>query len=100
MSKPRFFQRNGTEIEWFEYVFLWRSAEYCRVAYTVLKNGMEISTVWIGSNYGEEDEPPLIFETMAFSKDGTTFDKRRYSTETEAVTGHDSTVRKWTAHLN
>ncbi len=96
--QPRFFRRDGTEVEWLEYCRLW-TAEYCRVAYTVLKDGTEVSTVWIGSNWGGND-PPLIFETMVFAKDGDSIDKRRYSTEAQALDGHKATVQKWTADLN
>jgi hypothetical protein len=94
----RYFRRDGTEIGWLEYLHLW-NAEYCRVAYTVLKDGTEVSTVWIGSNYGGVD-PPLIFETMVFSKDGAVLGQRRYSTEAQALDGHKATVQEWMAHLN
>lgn len=96
--KPRFFRRDGTEIDFFEHAILW-TPEYCRVAKTTLTDGTEISTVWLGSNWGG-DEPPLIFETMVFSKDGTALEQRRYSTEAQALDGHKATVQKWTAHLN
>ena len=65
--------------------------------YTILKDGTEISTVWIGSNYGEAD-PPLIFETMVFSKDGETLSQRRYSTESEALAGHEEAVKDHSEH--
>jgi hypothetical protein len=60
-----------------------------------------ISTVWLGLNHNWGDGPPLIFETMVFAKDDagevdfSDLDSDRYSTEAEAIAGHDQMVAKW-----
>lgn len=50
---------------------------------------------WLNHQYG--DGPPLIFETMLFkSKDDLdALDFERYSTEAEAVAGHEAMVERW-----
>ena len=69
-----------------------------RVAETTLENGNWVSTVWLGldHNFGMQG-PPLIFETMVFPKEGEwgELDCRRYSTEEEALAGHEEMVEKW-----
>jgi hypothetical protein len=69
-----------------------------RVAETTLPNGRWVSTVWLGLDHQYGDGPPLIFETMVFpSKDGPLeeMDCDRYSTEAEALAGHQAMVEKW-----
>lgn len=70
---------------------------YKRVAQDTLPNGLRVSTVWLGVNYAFNDGPPLIFETMVFlSKDDLSEqDMERYSTEEEALAGHQRMVNKW-----
>jgi len=71
-----------------------------RVAETHLPNHW-VSTVWLGLDYRFGDGPPLIFETMVFrTKNGKTedyhdLDCERYSTEAEALAGHEAMVEKW-----
>ena len=64
-----------------------------RVALTEI-GAVRISTVWVGLDCRLGDGPPLIFETMVF---GGVFDEaqERYSTEAEALAGHD----KWVAEV-
>lgn len=71
-----------------------------RVAETTLPNGRWVSTVYLGLDHRfGNDGPPLIFETMAFPSHGEwgELDCERYSTEEEAVAGHQRMVEKWTA---
>lgn len=69
-----------------------------------LPSGLWVSTVWLGLNHrflGEENEKPIIFETMVFSgkdkhghwTDG--IDQERYCTEKEAIKGHEKMVNKY-----
>jgi hypothetical protein len=69
-----------------------------RVAETTLPNGRWVSTVWLGIDHSFGSGPPLIFETMVFpSKDDMSdLDCERYSTEREALEGHERLVAKWT----
>jgi hypothetical protein len=75
-----------------------RGWAYKRVAEVTLPNGHRISTIWLGLNHRHGgDGPPLIFETMVF--DALTnhdLDMARYSTEAEALAGHQRMVEKWT----
>lgn len=69
-----------------------------RVAETTLPNGRWVSTVWLGLNHNFGRGRPLIFETMVFaSKDDMgELDCDRYSTEAEALAGHEAMCAKWT----
>ena len=67
-----------------------------------LANGYFVSTVWLGLDHGMLGSVrPLIFETMVFrkGKDGVIkyneLDMSRYSTEQEAIEGHNQMVEKW-----
>lgn len=81
------------------------------VKQTTLKNGLFISTVWLGMdhNLGMSNKP-LIFETMVFDTNrketyklgkiqhttiGEDLDQERYSTEDQAVEGHKKMVLKY-----
>jgi hypothetical protein len=69
-----------------------------RIGNTVLSDGTEISTVWLGLDHGSPNGPPLIFETMVFrsNRDGD-LDCERYATEEGARAGHEAMVAKWMA---
>lgn len=63
-----------------------------------------VSTVWLGIDHSFtwfEDKPnphPLIFETMVFNGNKKSFDEQdmeRYSTETQALAGHNKMLKKW-----
>lgn len=62
-----------------------------------LENGLWISTVWLGLDHNYGEGRPLIFETMVFKKKGdwSELDMDRYSTEKEAIKGHERMVKKW-----
>lgn len=58
-----------------------------RVAIDALPLGVTVSTVFLGTDHGYGDEPPLLFETAVFG--GPFSDHmRRYSTWEEAEAGH------------
>jgi hypothetical protein len=72
--------------------------------YKVVKQSKDdkhaVSTVWIGLDHNYFGGRPLIFETMVFAiKDGkwdmSDLDCERYSTEEEALKGHEAMCRKW-----
>ena len=116
MSRARYYRRDGTPIEdVLTWARLFENIAYKRVAETFLDDGTRISTIWIGLDhsfveiYGD-DRPPLIFESMVFSPETKKselvlsgevhefhedWDCERYSTEAEAIMGHDRLVRKW-----
>lgn len=70
-----------------------------RVASTTLPGGYLVSTVWLGLNHQYGDGLPLIFETMVFPCDAAgkvtswgELDAARYSTEADAIAGHERIV--------
>ena len=75
---------------------LFEDRNYQNVRKDILSNGRLISTVWLGLNHNYGDGPPLIFETMVFlKKTKNELDCQRYSTEKEAIKGHEAMVKKW-----
>lgn len=63
------------------------------VAYETI-NDIDISTVWLGLDHQRMPRgKPLIFETMAFNKDGRDIYCERYSTWQEAEIGHKKSGR-------
>lgn len=90
----RYFDRQGRPIPAEEWIRLSSDPAYRRVALT---SGYcrRISTVWLGLNHQWGDGPPLIFETMLFRESPSgdnllnDIDCDRYSTEAEAVAGHE-----------
>jgi hypothetical protein len=63
---------------------------------------MWVSTVFLGIDHGFGEGPPLIFETMVFASERHLDERdcQRYSTESEAVTGHHEMVKKWCSSLD
>jgi len=65
--------------------------------------GYEVSTVWMGLDHSWGNGPPLIFETMIFKlgsyKAACDDYQERYSTEQEALTGHEVAVKYLKNHL-
>lgn len=71
---------------------------YKIVKQTELPNGKWISTVWLGLDMNFlNTEKPVIFETMVFPKRGDygELDQARYSTEEEALKGHEKLCKEW-----
>ena len=66
-----------------------------QVASTCLLNRVWISTVWMGLDHSFGSGPPLIFESMAFFGSARDRDCDRYSTEEEALAGHERMVPRW-----
>ena len=78
---------------------LMEDMEYRRIGKTTCCRGLvEISTVWLGLDHAFGGPRPLIFETMAFSRlPWVSEDMDRYSTEAEAIAGHEAMVKKWSS---
>ena len=80
--------------QWFE------NADNKRIALDKLPNGKRASTVFLGIDHGWGEGPPLLFETMVFSKNSyEDLDMERYSTYEEAEKGHKKMVKKWSKEL-
>ena len=94
-----YFNRQGQPMSLEQWAVALEDRSANRVAETTLPNGNWVSTVWLGLNHRFGEGPPLIFETMVFLArgDGGELDCDRYSTEAEAVAGHEAMVRKWVA---
>ena len=62
----------------------------------LLPNGKWVSTVWLGLDCQFGEGKPLIFETMVFPEKGNflDIDCARYSTEEEALKGHEEMIKK------
>lgn len=84
------FDRDGKPLEFMEWAIKMNDAEYKRVARTELGDVL-VSTVWLGLNHSWDDGPPLIFETMIFGGPHDDW-MDRYSTEAEALAGHERVV--------
>lgn len=52
----------------------------------------EVSTVYLGLNHNWGAGPPLIFETMIFGTGPHDQEQWRYSTEEDAIAGHQRRV--------
>jgi hypothetical protein len=97
LGEPTYFDRQGKELELLDWARLFEDGDY-----KILKQDKigkyRVSTVWIGLNmrfFGID--PPLIFETMIFieegqEKDELDFWQDRYSTEDEALEGHEKAL--------
>ena len=94
-SKQKYFDRDGREITYDEWVNLFADLEYKKVGqFETLANGekISVSTVWLGLNHNlEPNSEPVIFETMVFGGRNAGM-CRRYSTELEALVGHNEIV--------
>ena len=64
---------------------------------TTLESGILVSTVFLGLDHGCGDGPPLLFETMAFPKEGDfgELDCERCSTWEQALEQHELMVKKY-----
>jgi hypothetical protein len=114
----RLYDRCGNPITMGRWLDLNRDWSYKRVRETVVADVWRVSTVWLGIDHGFGWGPPLTFETMVFElaeshgympevpawgllAHAYTFHESvmddlqaRYSTETQAVEGHEATVRE------
>lgn len=65
-----------------------------RIALTEI-GGMEVSTVFTVTPWGsDEDETPLLYETMVFGGHGQTVTQRRYTSRRDALLGHEKLSSK------
>ena len=93
-----YFDFDGREVSLEEWYVLW--VESGNIAETTLdrtqgKSGfaIQVSTIWTGRSWGLED-PPLIYETMAFADDS--YDDLgcwRWESREDALAGHQEIVR-------
>jgi len=93
----RYFNRQGEPIDLMSWSKSFENIDEKRVRETTLPDGKWISTVWLGLNHNFcSSGPPLIFETMVFPKEGEygELDCNRYSTEEEAIAGHEAMVER------
>ncbi len=92
---PGYYDRQGQPMSlgtWAQLIE--KGMDYKRVAQTTV-GPYWISTVWLGLDHSFWDGPPLIFETMVLLADdgpANEYDVVRYSTEAEALAGHDEMV--------
>ena len=73
------------------------SGDKRRVALTEV-NGVRVSTVFMGLDYSfsdDPDEPPVLFETMAFGAGDKEVDCDRCCTWDQAVKQHEEMVEKF-----
>jgi hypothetical protein len=89
------FDRMGKPIDLLTWGKLHNDEKYVRVRETILPDGKWVSTVWLGIDHNWGHGSPLIFETMIFQsrEDLTVLDTERYSTEQEAIEGHQRIVQ-------
>jgi hypothetical protein len=116
-GRPHFYDRCGNAITIGRWMDLHSDPSYQQVRWTPVAGVWEVSTIWLGSDHGLWIGPPVIFETMVFesaishgyvepqwgldeglhySYRENVFDhfQQRYSTETQAIEGHEATVRE------
>lgn len=67
-------------------------SDYSRIAFDQLEH-CAISTVWLGLNHSFTGGPPILFESMIFGG-GYDGDMQRYTTEAEALAGHQHAVNE------
>lgn len=85
----RYYDKQGNSITPRAYRELHCDYDYVVVCKTQLDDDTEVSTVWLGADHRFTDYgPPIIFETMIF-RGGNGDECWRYSTEAEAIKGHD-----------
>lgn len=87
-----YYDRQGRPISSAEVEQLWRRDR--RVALTDLGRLGRVSTVWLGIDHAY-DGPPLIFETLVL-EGPLGGEMERYSTEEDALTGHEFMVMRLT----
>ena len=95
MLNKNYFDRDGNPLTQEEFEQKHSDIEYQRVGvFETLANGEKISvaTIWVGMNLSfVPNEDPVIFETMVFGGRNNGL-CRRYSTELEALMGHNEIV--------
>lgn len=100
IRKPQYFDRKGQPLELLEWDKLFQDPDY-KIVKKEAVGQYFISTVWIGINDDLFSDIPVIFETIIFVKDDLESDENdtilsymdRYSTEEEALAGHEKAVK-------
>jgi hypothetical protein len=112
LIRPLYYKRDATPYLDREPMLAWAEdmcdEDYRRVGYDELKNGITISTVWLGIDHGFGlASKPLIFESIVFFPDkagrgpsgikclGSNYSMVRYHTEAQAERGHAALVKKY-----
>lgn len=94
---PDYYDRQGNAISIEEWIRGFEDRGKKRVAKTKIGDS-EVSTVWLGLDRAWGDGPPLIFETLVF--DGPLdMEMDRYSTEEQALKGHEEMCARVRASL-
>lgn len=94
IPRPMYFDRKGNPLTCLDWGDKFSDREYQVVKQETIGKYL-ISTVWVGLNMNMfRDGPPLIFETMIFfeqagNKNELCGYQERYSTEEEALIGHE-----------
>jgi hypothetical protein len=92
----RYYDITGKPISLEKWAVEFEDPKKRRVGFTLLPNGYEVSTVFLGLDHNFLGGKPLIFETMVFEKnERLDLDMERYSTLDEAKAGHKKMVAKW-----
>jgi len=93
-----YFDREGNEIPFLQWCMMFENSDYRVVKQDILPDGKTISTVWLGLDHSMwPGGAILIFETMIFNEDHEEIDIERYTTEAQAIEGHEQMIQK---HLN
>ncbi len=86
----RYYDRAGLTISFAESMWLSHvDPHYALVRHTHYLTGGLVSTAHLHFNHAMPGQPVLIFETMVFRIDGWEDYQERYTTETEALFGHE-----------
>lgn len=104
MPRSLCYDRAGNPIDHERFSELIRDDAYRRVALDDV-GGVRVSTIWLGVDHGyrgNDDDAPVIFETMVYAVDDAGFTRfgewqRRYHTESEALAAHTELVRRMRA---
>ena len=91
LSKTRCFDKQGNPLTLEVCAKLLEDLDYKVIKKTIINKYIEVSTVWLGIEHGICLSGPLIFETMVFNNSMEAV-QRRYSTEQQAIEGHDRIV--------
>lgn len=84
---PHFYDRAGEPIGFWRFLRLWPGRRVASDEVEVRGNWVVVSTVWLG--VGPGGTSPQIFETTVIGRCELSDVRRRYSTEDQALAGHE-----------
>ena len=87
-----YYDKEGQRLTMREWTRLLNDFDYRQIG-NEERDGVRVSTVWLGLDHGFGIGNPLIFETMVFGGERDQ-DQRRYSTLEEAEAGHAQMVEE------